>query len=277
MLLMTVAALVLTGMHAIVRKLGSELHPFELVFFRNLFGLVAVLPLIARVGASGFRSYQPKIMLVRGVNSVIAMLLWFTALQSVPLAQATALSFLAIVFASIGAAIFLKERMRLRRWTAVAISFCGALIILRPDTGTIAPGLLIVVASALSWGTGVVLIKQLSKTDSTTSIVANFSVTVTALSLPLALTVWKTPSAEQLLWLALIGLLGTLGHLAMTKALSIAETGAVIPLDFTRLIWSALLGYLMFAEIPDYATWTGGLLIVIAATYIIIRESRSNK
>ncbi len=271
---MTAAAFALAAMHALVRKVSGELHPFEISFFRNLFGLVALSPLMLKGGLKNLQTYQPRLQLFRGFNSVAAMSLWFFALSVVPLAEATAMSFLAVIFASIGAALFLGERMRARRWSAVGAGFLGAMIILRPGFVELNYGLVIVMTSALCWGTGVIIVKQLSKTDSITSIVCWFGVSTTILSFWPALLVWTTPTLEQLGWLVLIGIFGTLGHLAMTRSLKTADAGAVMPLDFTRLVWATLLGYLLFKEVPDLPTLIGGAVIISAATYIIIRESR---
>lgn len=274
MLLMTAAAFALAAMHALVRKVSGEMHPFEISFFRNLFGLVALSPLILKGGLRNLQTYQPRLQIFRGFNSVAAMSLWFFALSVVPLAEATAMSFLAVIFASIGAAFFLGERMRARRWSAVGAGLIGALIILRPGFTELNYGLVVVMMSALCWGTGVILVKQLSKTDSITSIVCWFGISTTVISIWPALFVWTTPTLEQLGWLLLIGTFGTVGHLAMTRSLQTADAGAVMPLDFTRLVWASLLGYLLFNEIPDIPTLVGGAVIVGAATYIIIRESR---
>ena len=105
-----------------------------MAFFRNVFGLVAIAPLIYRAGLGSLRSRQPKLQLARALIGIVAMLSWFYALSVIPIAEATALSFTAVIFGSIGAALFFGERMRARRWSAVVIGFLGALIILRPGT-----------------------------------------------------------------------------------------------------------------------------------------------
>jgi len=274
MLLMTAAAFALAAMHGLVRKVSGDLHPFEISFFRNLFGLIVLSPLIIKGGLRNLRTYQPRLQIFRGFNSVAAMSLWFFALSVVPLAEATAMSFLAVIFASIGAVLFLGERMRARRWTAVGAGLIGALIILRPGFTELNYGLVLTMMSALCWGTGVVLVKQLSKTDSIVSVVGWFGISTTIISFVPALMFWSTPTLEQLGWLLLIGTLGTIGHLAMTRSLKTADAGAVMPLDFTRLVWASLLGYWLFNEVPDVPTLLGGAVIIGSATYLIVRESR---
>ena len=273
-LLMMLSTLMLTIMHTLVRYVSSEMHPFEIAFFRNLFGLLAVLPLVISAGRDGFVTRQPQMQILRAFLGVIAMLAWFYGLSVVPIAEATALSFSAAIFASLGAVVFLGEKMRLRRWSAVIVGFIGALVILRPGLTALNTGALIVMLSAICWGTNIVIVKRLSRTDPTVSIVAWMSVMMTVLSIVPALYFWTTPTLEQFMWLLMIGIAGTLGHLTMVKSLKLVEATAVLPLDFTRLIWASMLGYLIFAEIPDIWTWLGGTIIVGSAAFIAYREAQ---
>lgn len=272
MLFMLLATLALTGMHALVRFLSAEMHAFEITFFRNFFGLLVMAPLMFRAGVEELKSRQPRLQLLRSCFGILAMALWFYGLSVVPIAEATALSFTAAIFGSVTASLFLRERMRLRRWTAVITGFVGALIILRPGLHSVEPGAWIVLASSFFWALALVTVKRLSSTDSIVCIVAWNSVLLTLFSLPLALPVWTTPTTAQLGWLLLVGLLATLGHLAMTNAFRLADATAVFPVDFTRLLWAGLLGFLLFAEVPDAATWIGGVIIFASTTYITIRE-----
>ena len=274
MLWMLLSTAVLASMHAGVRHVAADLHPFEVAFFRNLFGFMAILPMLLRAGRSGLASEQPKLQILRGVTGIAAMLTWFYALSVVPIATATALSFTAAVFASLGALVFLGEKMRLRRWIAVIISFVGVLIILRPGTGGFDANALLVLLSASMWGAGVVIVKQLSRTDTGVSIVGWMGITLTTLSIPPAILVWTTPSVTQLCWLALIGMLGTIGHLTMIRGLRQAETTAVMSVDFARLLWATLLGSFFFADPVDAFTWVGGGVIFASGIYIIYRESK---
>lgn len=164
--------------------------------------------------------------------------------------------------------------MRLRRWMAVIISFVGVLIILRPGTGGFDAQALLVLLSASMWGSGVVIVKQLSRTDTGVSIVGWMGITLTILSIPPAIFVWTTPSLAQLCWLALIGVLGTIGHLTMIRGLRQAETTAVMSVDFARLLWATLIGSFFFADPVDAFTWIGGGVIFASGIYIIYRESK---
>lgn len=274
LLWMFLSTALLSGMHAMVRHLGGHLHPFEIAFFRNLFGLAAVMPLIFTVGLAGLHSRRPKLQVLRGTTGLLAMLGWFYGLTIVPIATATALSFSAALFASLGAVLFLGEKMHLRRWSAVALGIIGVIIVLRPGAASFDPGTLFIVGSALLWGFNVVIVKQLSKTDSTVSIVAWMSATLTVLSFIPALFVWQWPTMTDLLWLALIGLTGTCGHLTMVKALKLADATAVMSVDFSRLIWTTAMGSLIFADRIDLLAWIGGSIIFVSGLYILYRESK---
>ena len=272
-LLMLAATAVLTCMHASVRHVSDGMHTFEITFFRNLFGLVAILPLALRAGIGSLRSRQPGLQILRSAFGVVAMFTWFYGLSAVPIAQATALSFTAVIFGSIGAALVLGERMGPRRWSAVVAGFAGTLVILRPGVTDVDPAAFIVVLSSICWAGAMLTVKRLSITDSVVCIVTWNSVLLTVLSLPMALSVWVTPSLEQLLWLSLIGILATLGHLAMTGAFKASDAAVVFPVDYMRLLWAAVIGYLAFGEIPDIWTWVGGTIIFASTIYIAYREA----
>lgn len=272
-LLMLAATAVLTCMHATVRHVSDGMHSFEIVFFRNLFGLVAILPLALRAGVANLKSRQPGLQILRSAFGVVAMFTWFYGLSVVPIAQATALSFTAVIFGSIGAALLLGERMGVRRWGAVVVGFAGTLVILRPGLTDVDPAAFIVVLSSICWAGALLTVKRLSVTDSVVCIVTWNSVLLTVLSLPVAIPVWVTPSLEQLLWLSLIGLLATVGHLAMTGAFKASDAAVVFPVDYTRLLWATVIGYLAFGEIPDAWTWIGGTIIFTSTAYISYREA----
>ena len=272
---MLVATLLLAGMHSLVRYLGSsELHPFIIVFFRNLFGFVAIAPLLYRGGLSSLASKQRGLHVVRAIIGIIAMLSWFYALSHVPIANATALSFSTTIFATLCAWLFLKERMRMRRWAAIFVGLLGVFVVLRPETTGFNAYAILVILSSVAWGSSVTVVKVLSRTDSVTSIVGWMSISLTLLSLPFALLHWQTPTGVQLLVLMLIGLLGTAGHMFMTSALRMADTAHIMSVDFMRLIWVSIIGVIWFQELVDVWTVVGAVIIFAAGWYIIFRESR---
>ena len=192
----------------------------------------------------------------------------------VPVADAVALSFTAPLFTTILAIIILKEVVRLRRWTATLVGFAGAMLILRPGFATVDPVLLLVILSSAGMAAAFIVIKILSRTESSSTIVAYLNLFMVPAALVPALFVWQWPTAGEYLWLFLIGVFGTCAHLAMTKAFSIAETTVVMPFDFTRLPFTALIGYIAFSEVPDLWTWIGAAVIFASTFYIARREAQ---
>jgi drug/metabolite transporter (DMT)-like permease len=191
-----------------------------------------------------------------------------------PLAQVQALGFTAPLFATLLAVLVLREKVFLWRWGTLIVGFVGALIIIRPGFKDIDVGSLLVLSSAAIWAGAIIVIKILSRTDSSVTITAYMVLLMTPLSLIPAVFYWAWPNFEQWLWLVFVGVSGTLAQLGMAQAFRVAEATAVLPLDFMKLVWGAAIGYLLFAEVPDTGVWIGGATIFVAATYIAYRESR---
>lgn len=261
-------------MHVLVRDLSRDLHPFEIAFFRNLVSFLVLIPFLLRQDRAAWKSTRPGLQAVRGFVGIHAMLSWFYALYLVPVGDATALSFTAVLFTSLGAVFLLGERMGVRRWTALGIGFLGTAIILRPGFQEVSLGHLVVIGSTMLWAAALLLVKVLSREDSSVTIVFYSSAYFTPLSLIVALFFWQWPTWPQLGQMLAIGLLATVAHLAMAQALKEGEATAVMPGDFTRLIWASTIGFLMFGEFPDTWTWVGGTVIFLATLYITYREAQ---
>lgn len=270
------STLMLASMHGLVRQLSSDLHPFVIVFFRNLFGLVVVFPLLLREGLGSLKTQHPKLHIIRAIVGIFAMLGWFYALSKVPIANATALSFSTTIFATVSAWLFLGETIRWRRSAAIAVGLLGVYVVLRPSAEGFNVYSLLVLMTSIVWGMSLTIVKHLSKTETPTSIVSWMGITLVVLSIWPALAVWQTPSMEQLLWLFLVGALATAGHLLMTTAIQMADTSLIMSVDFTRLIWTAMMGAYFFNEILDVWTFIGACIIFLAGWYIVFRESRNN-
>ncbi len=272
--LMFTATLFFAAMHAIIRYLTETLHPFEIAFFRNLFGLAFVLPWFIRYGLAPLRTRHFKLHIYRSLVNVVAMFSFFYAISITPLAEVTALGFAAPIFTTVLAAIFLGEVVRLRRWTAVFVGFFGTLIILRPGFDEIGLGQLLVLNSTIFWAVALLLIKTIGRHDSSVTIITYMSLLQLPLSLVPALFVWTWPPLELWFWLLMIGMLGGSAQWLMTESLRTADTSVVMPIDFCKLPWTAFLAYLAFSEIPDVFTWLGGAVIFGSALYIAMRERK---
>jgi drug/metabolite transporter (DMT)-like permease len=273
--LMAVAALLFASMHATIRHVSSDMHPFEIAFFRNVFALLFVLPWFIRLGFAPLRTQRFGMHLLRTAFNVVAMLCFFYALSITPLAEVTALNFTAPIFATLLAALVLGEVVRARRWIAVAIGFLGTIVILRPGFAEIGLGEILALASSLVWACALLVIKSLSRTESSLTIITYMSLLLLPLSLAPALFFWQWPTLDQLLWLVLIGLLGAGAQYLMTESLSLADTSVVMPVDFTKLIWVSAIAYLAFGEVPDVFTWIGGGVIFASTFYIGLREQQA--
>jgi drug/metabolite transporter (DMT)-like permease len=271
---MLLANLCVAGMTCTIRIAAAELHPFEIAFFRNLFGLACLLPFLVRAGAGVLRTRAIGRLLVSSSGHLIAMLAYFLAAALMPLAELTALAFTKPLFATVGAALILHEVVRGRRWSAVAVGFLGVLLVLRPGAEAFSPDAGLVLLSALASAAVVLMVKQLTVRESTTTIVFYQSLFLTVLSLPPALLFWQTPSIGGILLVALIGALGTITWLCFTRAFALADASAVMPFEFLKLPFTAVLAYLLFSEVPSVWTWVGGAIIFAATAYIGHREAK---
>ncbi|GHD55725.1 membrane protein [Thalassobaculum fulvum] len=278
-LMMALAAASFSIMHAVIRNLSvtGEMHPFEVALFRVVFGFLALAPVFLRQGIAPLKTRNIKLFALRGVLNSAAMLMFFYSLSITPLATVAALGFTAPLFATLLAMLVLGEVVRLRRWTAILVGFAGTLIILRPGVIEVGLGPLLVIGSSVVWSVALMVIKVLTRTESSVTITAYASIFLTPVCLAAALPYWTWPGLEQLGWLAVIGVLGTVAQTAMNQSFKYADASAVLPMDFSKLIWAAAIGFALFGEIPDLWTWVGGALIFASATYIGIRESRMRK
>lgn len=259
-------------MHALIRYISREIDPIQIAFFRNFFGLIIFLPIIAKSGLEIFKTSNLKLHCIRAVLNIAAMLAFFTALSMTEVAKATALGFTAPIYTAILSVLFLGERFRMRRWGAIGIGFIGMLIILRPGLIEIDLGAMLVLASALLWGIVMIVIKFLGRTESSLTITAYMNVSLALLSFVPALFVWSDPSLEMWILLVIVGLVGTAAQLGLAEALKRADATFVLPFEFLRLIWAAIFGFWLFAEFPDFFTWIGGAVIFSSSIYLAYRE-----
>lgn len=274
---MMLGTLMFAGMHAAIRHATQHLPPVEVAFFRNLFGLFVVAPLLVRYGPRLFHTQKLNLHILRAVLNVVSMLLFFVGLSMTPLARATALSFTAPLFTALLSALFLGEVFRWRRWTAIFAGFFGALVILRPGLQALDTGSILVLASSLLWSFALIDIKVLGRTESTMTITAYVTVLLIPMSFVPALIVWQMPALDMWVWLIFIGVIGTLGQLVVTEAVKLADMTVLMPFDFLKLVWAAFLGIIFFYEVPDLLTWVGAAIVFGSSFYIAWREAKLRK
>ena len=269
---MALAGVFFGGMSVAVRYVTQSIHPFEAAFFRIFFGLLVLAPSFIFHGWRPLRTRRPGLHFLRAALNVVAMLSFFYALSITPIALAQALGFTAPLFAALLAVLLLGERIRVRRITAIAVGFAGALLILRPGQQPVELGPVLVLASSAVWGCTVIVIKSLSRTDSAVTITAYMVLLMSPMTLAAALFVWTWPSAGELAVLIGIGVAGTFAQICMAQALKLAEATVVLPFDFSKLVWGTLFAWLVFGEVIDAWTFVGAVVIFSGGLYVAYRE-----
>ncbi len=276
-LLMCVASVFFSAMHVLVRYVARDVPPLQIAFLRNIFGVIVFAPLLMSSGLAFLRTKRIGLHAVRGALNAVALLMFFTALSLTPVARVTALSFSAPLFTALLSVIFLGERFRIRRWAAIFVGFAGTLIILRPGMIPADTGSILVVGAALIWAVTMIVIKVLSRTESSFTITAYMNIFLSLFSLGPALWVWVAPPPEMWVWLVAIAVLGTIAQIALSQALKETEPTAVLPFDFLKLVWATLLGMWVFGELPDIITWIGALVVFASGFFIAYREHQERR
>lgn len=274
------AAFLLTAMGAMVKALATEIDSFQIVFFRCLIGALALVPFIVRSGPSVLRTRRPFLLLARTLVGITGMFCVFYSFAHMPLAEAVAIIFSRPLFAVALAIPFLGEVVGWRRAFAAVIGFAGVLIMVRPGSAAFNPVALVALMGALTAGVTAIIIKKLSRTESTTTIVVWFAIVGAIASFIPALLVWKWPTPAEWGWLVAIGVIGIAGQMAMTRGFSTGETSFVTPFDYARLLFATLFGIVLFGEIPGFWKAAGALIVVSSGYYIARRElmlSRARK
>lgn len=269
------SAACLAAVVSVVRFLSTEIHVIEIAFFRTLFGIIFLLPWIGLRGFTTLKTRRWGLHFFRAASGLAALICLFTAIELIPLSEATALTFAAPLFAVAGSGLILGERVRAWRWVAVIAGFVGTLIILRPGSDAFTPGALFAVASALLAATVTLTVKSLSRTESPVTIVLYFNILVIPLSFALALFVWETPALHLWPWLILVGFLATAHQLLLTMALTVADASAILPFDFSQIIFVTVLGALFYSEIPDTFTVLGATIIVGSTALVFRLEGKA--
>ncbi|MEE8306894.1 MAG: DMT family transporter [Gammaproteobacteria bacterium] len=275
---MILSCALLAGLATIGRHVVTAgVPPFQVVFLRVVFAFLTLLPLAAIHGSAFFRTDKWQLYGLRAVTGSIAMFCWFSALALITVGDVTAISFLAPLFTTIGAALFLGEIVRIRRWAATIIGLMGALVILRPGVVELSLGSWLAIASAIAMGISSVFIKRLADGDNPDKVVFISSMFQAPLTLLPALYVWQWPEPGLWPYLIAMGPVATLGHVTLTRAFAAADASFTMTFDFARLPFAVAFGYAVFGEIIDLWTWIGAAIIFAASLFIVHREAQLNK
>lgn len=259
------------------REATHELHVFQVMVMRSVLGLVMLCPLVRHDGGLGaMRTSQPWLHVARNVVHYGAQFGWLMALTLIPLAQVISIEFTMPIWTAVLAVTFLGERMGLWKNIAVVIGIVGVAIIVRPFNGAANVGQLVALAAAVGFAASVIMVKALTRTESTVAIIFWMMVVQSVMGLAPGLLVWRWPSASAWAWVLVIGFVGTYSHYCMTRALQHADATTVVPMDFLRVPLAAVVGWLIYAERIDVLTVLGAALI-LAANLLNLKGSAGAK
>ncbi|GHC17976.1 peptide ABC transporter permease [Gemmobacter nanjingensis] len=274
---MLASGLSFVGVTGLVRWLGTDLPAAQGAFLRFAFGVMFLLPTLGPVLRGGFAPGAMRLFALRGAVHTVAVICWFYAMARLPVAEVTAIGYLNPVLVTVGAAVFLGEKLAMRRILAVCVAILGALVILRPGMREVTDGHLAQVAAAFGFAGSYLVAKRLSGMASAGAVVAMMSLMVTLGLAPFALAVWVPVTPVQLVALAGVAAFATSGHYCMTRAFAVAPLTVTQPVTFLQLLWATLLGYVVFHETVDIWVLAGGGVIIAAVSYITWREAMLNR
>ncbi|MGH7852609.1 MAG: DMT family transporter [Candidatus Binatia bacterium] len=264
-----------TVMTTLIREAATEIHPFEIGFFRALVNLVLMIPFAIRTGGAGLKSNNHTVFVLRGVCGLVFLMTYFAGAALIPLVESQMLVFTSPLWSAVLAVIFLGERVNAIRVQALIGGFVGVLVVLRPGVVEFSFGALLVLAGALAAAASNTIIKFTTRTDHPDAVVFYQMVYVTPMILIPALWVWTWPTFNDLLLMLGVGFFATLNQRFLSRAYAAADATAVLPFEFARLPFAAIIGFFVFHELPDFWAWVGGAVIFSASLYMVRRETRA--
>ncbi len=274
---MFITGLLFVGVTGIVKHLGSELPAAQAAFLRYVLGLVFVIPLIGIIKRANLTKVELSFFAWRGVVHSLGVILWFYAMTMLPMAEVTAMSYLTPVYVTIGAALFLGERLAALRIIAVVFAIIGVLVVLRPGFREISLGHMAMIINGGLFATSYLIVKVMADKVEPLVVVGMLSIFVTIGLAPWAFWVWVPPTLIQLGWTFILAIFATAGHYTMTLALRAAPISVTQPITFLQLVWSILLGVLIFNESFDKWVVIGATIIILSISFIMWREERVRK
>lgn len=276
MLWMLAAALFFSASVGFVRHLSDIMSTFEIVLFRQVIGLALMLPWLYRVGLAGLRTRHLGLQSLRSGLSYFGMLASYFSFTLIPIADAVALQFTTPLFTTIFAIIFLKEVVRSHRWLALLFGLVGVLIIVRPGLGDLNLGIPAALFAATFYAGSNVANRALSRTDSTPLIVFySFALQIPLAAVPAAMN-WTTPGWADAPALLGFGIVAIAAQWCLTRSLAIADASLVEPVMFIRMPCVAVIGYFLFAQVPDAWSWVGAV-VIFTSTYVLARREAAHQ
>ena len=263
------AAMMVSG----IKLLSQDLNPFIIAFYRCLFGIIIMLPFMLYNHPQVWKTHNLKLQFIRCSINVYSMISWFTAIGAMQLEKAAAIGFTTPLFTTILAIIFLGEVIKIQRITALIVGFIGILVVIRPGYIPFESGTLWLLSAALTFSIVIIIVKKLTEKDSsltTTFYQMAFMVPPTFL---LALIFWENITINQVIIFIFVALAGFVTQFSFAQSLKMADTTFIMPIQFTKLVWLSIIGYLFFQELPDYWTWIGASIIFASILFITYREA----
>lgn len=270
---MIISCIAFATMWVVIRYASREVHAFEIVFFRNAIGALVLTPMMLS-NPGLIRWSRLRANLRRATSGFIATMGTFYAVAHAPLATALSINYTAPLFATVGAVLFLGERIHFRRVAALVAGFAGMLIVVRPGALPLTPGVLAAMLSAVSTAFSIVAIRALVATDDSRAVAAWTFLLTTIPSLVVAAFVWTWPPLHVWPLLGAIGALAAIGQLTLSRAFSLSEASAILPYDFVRFGIIAVAGIALFGERLDALTIVGGAVILASTIYLAVREAQ---
>ena len=271
-------ALLATGLFATVAAMAkvavTEYHVLQILFFRQMVVLLSSVPTISRDFPQALKTKHPGLHAIRLLGAFVALSTSIWAVAVLPLTTAITLAFAQVFFVALLASWFLKEPVGIHRISAVLVGFIGVIVVMRPGVdGLFNIYALIPLAGAVGAAFAVISVRRLSQTESTATLLFYQAVFVGLLAgIPL-IWLWVTPDLFGLFFLIAMGVLATVGQWVGVKALRLGEASVIGNIQYTQLIYAAIMGYVIFDEVPDVFTLTGAAVIIGSALYIVHREA----
>jgi drug/metabolite transporter (DMT)-like permease len=269
-LCLTAAAFLFAVMAALIKVVSTTPMSNEgIVFYRNLFGLVALLPWLIRRGVPALSTGYPALHLLRSTAGLASMYCFFFAIGRLPLGDVMVLNYTAPLFVPLMALLWLHESVAPRLWAALSLGFVGIVLTLKPGLGIFSPVALVGLASGLLAAVSVVTIRRMARHEPSTRIVFYYSAISTGLSLLPLLWAWQRTTLTQLALMAVIGLLATGGQLFLTQGYSLAPAARVGPFMYAAVVFATLFGWVFWREVPDGLSFAGAALVCIAGVVAV--------
>lgn len=275
--ILVLAAVLFTLSVALIKYAGERIPVIQLLFLRQIGMLVMLSPALVSNFPENIKTRRPWLQFTRVVFALIALLGGFTAVVNMPLAEATALGFAKSFFVTVFAVFILHEKVGPYRWGAIVIGFIGVAVMLKPGTSGYSIYGIYAIAGAASAGLVMVIIRLLSKTETSTSILGYQGIGVGLVTLVPAIMLWVPPTSTEWLIILAIGFVSFFAQKANIYAYKHGEASLLASLDYIRLLFATIFGYFLFQQLPQFSTWLGAAIIIVAAVFTVYRESKRNQ